>query len=74
MQNRNVGFERHWPAIGWGLFLVLVGGLVLADGRGWLDGGEGCCISRSDLGPYSSSDFSPTSLGIAPIAGARSAA
>ena len=40
MQDRNRELGRRWSAIGWGLFLVLVGGLVLADGRGWLHGGE----------------------------------
>ncbi len=40
MQNRNRDLGRRWSAIGWGLFLVLVGGLVLADGRDLLKGGE----------------------------------
>ena len=40
MQDGNRERGRRWSAIGWGLFLVLVGGLVLADGRGWLHGGE----------------------------------
>ncbi len=50
MQNGNMGLDRHWPAIGWGLFLVLVGGLVLADGRGWLHGGEGWLYFPIGLG------------------------
>jgi hypothetical protein len=37
-KNRELG--RSWSGIGWGLFLVLVGGLVLADSRGMLRGGE----------------------------------
>ncbi len=40
MQNRNRELGRRWSAIGWGLFLVLVGGLVLADSRDLLQGGE----------------------------------
>jgi len=40
MRNRNREIGQRWSAIGWGLFLVLVGGLVLADSRGWLRSGE----------------------------------
>ena len=40
VQDRNRELGRRWSAIGWGLFLVLVGGLVLADSRGLLQGGE----------------------------------
>ncbi len=41
VQNENRGIARRWSALGWGLCLVLVGGLVLADTRSWLHGGEG---------------------------------
>ena len=50
MQDRNRGLGRRWSAIGWGLFLVLVGGLVLADSRKWLDGGEGWLYFTIGLG------------------------
>ena len=40
-QPKNPSIARSWSALGWGLCLVLVGGLVLADTRSWLHGGEG---------------------------------
>ena len=33
--------EQTWSAIGWGLFLILVGGLLLAGNQGWLSQGAG---------------------------------
>jgi peptidoglycan/LPS O-acetylase OafA/YrhL len=40
MRGRNREPGRRWSAIGWGLFLVLAGGLVLAESRGLLRDGE----------------------------------
>jgi hypothetical protein len=40
MQDRNRELGNQWSAIGWGLVLVLVGGLVLADSRGLLHDGQ----------------------------------
>ena len=50
MQDRNRDLGRRWSAFGWGLLLVLVGGLVLADSRSWLDGGEGWLYFTIGLG------------------------
>jgi hypothetical protein len=41
MQNQNVGLERTISGIGWGLVFILIGLLVFADSRGWLQGGNG---------------------------------
>lgn len=36
IKSENWKLEQLWSGIGWGLFLILVGGLFLADNRGWL--------------------------------------
>jgi hypothetical protein len=36
MKSENWKLEQVWSGIGWGLFLILVGSLFLADNRGWL--------------------------------------
>jgi len=41
MTDRNRKLEQTWSAIGWGLFLTLVGGLFLAGNQGWLNQGSG---------------------------------
>ena len=41
MNNKNNGLERMLSGIGWGLVFILIGGLIFADNRGWLQGGEG---------------------------------
>ena len=41
MKNQNGGLERTISGIGWGLVLILIGMLVFADNKGWLQGGTG---------------------------------
>ncbi len=41
MKNQNGGLERTISGIGWGLVLILIGVLVFADNKEWLQGGEG---------------------------------
>jgi hypothetical protein len=41
MKNQNGGLERTISGIGWGLVLILIGVLVFADNKGWLQGGTG---------------------------------
>ena len=41
MMDGNRKLEQTWSAIGWGLFLILVGGLFLAGNQGWLNQGSG---------------------------------
>ena len=41
MIDSNRKIEQTWSAIGWGLFLILVGGLFLAGNQGWLNQGSG---------------------------------
>jgi hypothetical protein len=36
MQNKNGGLDKMVDRVGWGLFLILIGGLFLAQNRGWL--------------------------------------
>ena len=36
MTDSNRKLEQTWSAIGWGLFIILVGGLFLAGNAGWL--------------------------------------
>jgi hypothetical protein len=38
MQNENRKQENTLSGIGWGLFFILIGGLVFADNKGWLHG------------------------------------
>jgi peptidoglycan/LPS O-acetylase OafA/YrhL len=38
MEKKNGGLERLVDGAGWGLFLVLIGTLILADNQGWLNG------------------------------------
>jgi hypothetical protein len=40
VQDRSRELGHRWSAIGWGLFLVLVGGIVLAGSRGLLHDGQ----------------------------------
>jgi hypothetical protein len=48
--NTNGRLERVWSGLGWGLLLVLIGVLVLADNQGWLQGGEGWLYFAIGLG------------------------
>jgi hypothetical protein len=41
MQNKNWGLERIWSGLGWGIFFILMGGLIFASNKGWVTGGEG---------------------------------
>ena len=41
MKNQNGGLERTISGIGWGLVFILIGILVFADNKGWLQGGVG---------------------------------
>ncbi len=41
MKDSNRKLEQTWSAMGWGLFLTLVGGLFLAGNQGWLNQGSG---------------------------------
>ncbi len=41
MSNKNWRLERIWSGLGWGIFFILIGGLILASNRGWLNGSEG---------------------------------
>jgi hypothetical protein len=41
MKNQNGGLERTISGTGWGLVLILIGVLVFADNKGWLQGGTG---------------------------------
>ena len=38
MKNWNGGLEKLVDRVGWGLFLILMGGLFFADNKGWLNG------------------------------------
>ncbi len=38
MKNCNGGLEKMVDSVGWGLFLILIGGLIFADNKGWLNG------------------------------------
>jgi hypothetical protein len=40
MENKQ-GFARIWSGIGWGLFLILAGVLILATNQGWVEEGAG---------------------------------
>jgi hypothetical protein len=40
MKGSNRKLEQTWSGVGWGLFLILVGGLFLAGNKGWLDQGS----------------------------------
>ena len=40
MTSGNRKLEQAWSGIGWGLFLILVGGLFLVNNRGWLQEGN----------------------------------
>jgi hypothetical protein len=37
MKNRNGSQEKLVDGIGWGLFLILIGGLLFADNKGWIN-------------------------------------
>jgi hypothetical protein len=41
MKNQNGGLEKTISGIGWGLVLILIGTLVFADNKGWLQDGAG---------------------------------
>ncbi len=41
MLSKNWGFDRIWSGLGWGIFFILIGSLIFAGNRGWLNGGEG---------------------------------
>jgi hypothetical protein len=40
MENKQ-GFARIWSGMGWGLFLILAGVLILANNQGWVEEGAG---------------------------------
>ena len=50
MKSGNRTIEQVWSGIGWGLFLILVGGLFLVDNRGWLHEGTGWSYFAIGLG------------------------
>ena len=41
MENKQGGFARIWSGIGWGLFIILAGVLILANNQGWVEEGAG---------------------------------
>jgi hypothetical protein len=55
MKNRNGSQEKLVDGIGWGLFLILIGGLLFADNKGWINEhgwlyfaiGLGWCVTSS---------------------------
>jgi hypothetical protein len=48
--NKNRRLERIWSGLGWGIFFILIGGLIFAGNRGWLNGGEGWLYFTIGLG------------------------
>jgi hypothetical protein len=50
MTSGNRKLEQAWSGIGWGLFLILVGGLFLVENRGWLQEGTGWLYFAIGLG------------------------
>jgi len=41
MQNKNWGLERIWSGMGWGIFFILIGGLIFAGNKGWVSESHG---------------------------------
>jgi len=41
MQNKNWGLERVWSGLGWGIFFILIGGLIFAGNKGWVSESHG---------------------------------
>jgi hypothetical protein len=41
MSKGKTGNERIWSRLGWGIFFILIGSLIFAGNRGWLNEGEG---------------------------------
>ncbi len=41
MANKSRRIERTLSGVGWGIFFILIGALIFAGNRGWLNGGEG---------------------------------
>ncbi len=66
MANSNKNFEQTWSAIGWGLFLILVGGLFLAGNQGWLNQGSGWSYFIIGLGAILILGFCVRYFGILP--------
>lgn len=50
MTSGNRKLEQAWSGIGWGLFLILVGGLFLVNNRGWLQEATGWSYFAIGLG------------------------
>jgi hypothetical protein len=50
MKSSNRKLEQVWSGVGWGLFLILVGGLFLADKQKWLHQGSGWSYLAIGLG------------------------
>lgn len=50
MESSNRKLEQVWSGVGWGLFLILVGGLFLADKQKWLHQGSGWSYFAIGLG------------------------
>jgi hypothetical protein len=50
MTSGNRKLEQAWSGIGWGLFLILIGGLFLIDNQGWLKEGTGWSYFALGLG------------------------
>ena len=66
MMDSNRKLEQTWSAIGWGLFLILVGGLFLAGNQGWLDQGSGWSYFIIGLGAILILGFVVRYFGILP--------
>ncbi len=66
MMDGNRKLEQTWSAIGWGLFLILVGGLFLAGNQGWLDQGSGWSYFIIGLGAILILGFAVRYFGILP--------
>lgn len=66
MVDSNGKLEQTWSAIGWGLFLILVGGLFLAGNQGWLDQGSGWSYFIIGLGAILILGFFVRYFGILP--------
>jgi len=50
MLNKNWRLERIWSGLGWGIFFILIGGLILASNTGWLKDSEGWLYFIISLG------------------------
>jgi len=66
MMDSNRKLEQTWSAIGWGLFLILVGGLFLAGNQGWLNQGSGWSYFIIGLGAILILGFAVRYFGILP--------